>query len=136
MYDYRVATVRARLSEEPFAAAWRQGREMTLEQVLVAPEQVTPVEHAAPEPFQQAGVLVPPAPAAPDGLTAREVEVLRLLAQGLTNAQMAERLVLSPRTIHAHVRAIYSKLGLASRVAATHYAIEHHVLSSSPPDHA
>ena len=135
-YDYRVATARARLSEEPFAAAWRQGREMTLEQVLVAPQQVTPVEHPAPEPFQQAGSLVPPAPATPDDLTAREVEVLRLLAQGLTNAQMAQRLVISPRTIHAHVRAIYSKLGLPSRVAATHYAIEHHMLSSSPPGHA
>jgi predicted ATPase/DNA-binding CsgD family transcriptional regulator len=135
-YDYTVATVRARLSEEPFAAAWRVGREITLEQVLVAPEQVTPVEHAAPEPFQQPGSLVPAAPTTLDELTAREVEVLRLLAQGLTNAQMAQRLVISPRTIHAHVRAIYSKLGLPSRVAATHYALEHHVLSSSFPDHA
>lgn len=134
-YDYRVATARARLGEEPFAAAWQEGREMTLEQVLIAPQQLTPVEHAAPEPFQQAGALVPPAPTTPDDLTAREVEVLRLLAQGLTNAQMAQRLVISPRTIHAHVRAIYSKLGLASRVAATHYALEHHVLSSSPADH-
>jgi DNA-binding NarL/FixJ family response regulator len=109
---------------------------MTLEQVLVAPEQVTPVEHAASEPFQQPGSLVPAAPTTLDDLTAREVEVLRLLAQGLTNAQMAQRLVISPRTIHAHVRTIYSKLGLPSRVAATHYALEHHVLSSSLPDHA
>jgi DNA-binding NarL/FixJ family response regulator len=69
-------------------------------------------------------------------LTAREVEVLRLLAQGLSNTQMAERLIISPRTIHAHIRSIYSKLGLTSRVAATRYAIDHHLLSSALPDHA
>jgi DNA-binding NarL/FixJ family response regulator len=61
----------------------------------------------------------------PDGLTAREVEVLRLVAQGLTGAQVAEQLVISPRTVHAHLSSIYSKLGITSRNAATRYAIEH-----------
>jgi DNA-binding NarL/FixJ family response regulator len=55
------------------------------------------------------------------------VEVLRLLAGGLTDAQIAEKLVLSPRTIHAHISSIYSKLGVTSRSAATRYAIEHHL---------
>ena len=63
----------------------------------------------------------------PDGLTAREVEVLRLLAAGLTDLQIAEKLVLSPRTVHTHISSIYTKLGLASRSAATRYAIEHHL---------
>jgi DNA-binding NarL/FixJ family response regulator len=55
------------------------------------------------------------------------VEVLRLLASGLTDAQIAEKLVLSPGTVHAHISTIYSKLGVTSRSAATRYAIEHHL---------
>ncbi len=58
------------------------------------------------------------------GLTAREVQVLRLLAMGLTDAQIAEQLVLSLHTVHAHLRTIYSKLGVTSRSAATRYAFE------------
>jgi DNA-binding NarL/FixJ family response regulator len=50
----------------------------------------------------------------PAGLTRREVEVLRLIAQGLTDAQVAERLVISAHTVHAHLRAIYGKLEVTS----------------------
>jgi DNA-binding NarL/FixJ family response regulator len=64
----------------------------------------------------------------PNGLTARELEVLRLLAQGLTSAQIAERLTLSLLTVNTHVRSIYSKLGVTSRSAATRYAMEHHLV--------
>jgi DNA-binding CsgD family transcriptional regulator len=56
------------------------------------------------------------------------VEVLRLVAQGLTNAQVAEQLVISPRTVDAHLRSIYSKLDLPSRHAALHYAHEHRLV--------
>ena len=52
----------------------------------------------------------------------RETEVLRLVAAGLTDGEIAERLVLSPRTVHAHLRTIYRKLGVTSRTAATHAA--------------
>ncbi len=68
------------------------------------------------------------APTYPDGLTAREVEVLRLVAQGLTDAEVAEKLVISPRTVNWHLTSIYSKLGVSSRAAATRYAIEQHVV--------
>ena len=54
----------------------------------------------------------------PAGLSEREVEVLRLVAAGLTNAQIAERLYLSPRTVQSHLRRIFRKLGVASRAAA------------------
>ena len=63
-----------------------------------------------------------------DGLTPRELEVLRLLAQGLTSAQMAEGLVIGLVTVNSHVRSIYSKLGVTSRAAATRYALEHHLM--------
>jgi DNA-binding NarL/FixJ family response regulator len=55
------------------------------------------------------------------------VEVLRLLAGGLTDVQIAEKLILSPRTVHAHISSIYSKLGVTSRSAATRFAMEHHL---------
>jgi predicted ATPase/DNA-binding NarL/FixJ family response regulator len=61
----------------------------------------------------------------PGGLTAREVEVLRLVARGLTDAQVADELVLSKRTVSTHLTSIYGKLGISSRSAATRFAIEH-----------
>ena len=64
----------------------------------------------------------------PDDLTAREIEVLCLVAQGLTNEQVAEQLVISPRTVNTHLTSIYSKIGASSRSAATRYAIEHHMI--------
>jgi DNA-binding CsgD family transcriptional regulator/tetratricopeptide (TPR) repeat protein len=64
-------------------------------------------------------------PAAPGGLTAREVEVLRLVVEGLTNAQVAEQLFLSPRTVNGHLTAIYTKLNVSSRAAAIRFALEH-----------
>ena len=92
---------------------------MTPEQALAAQG---PPLFATPTPSTR------PAATYPDGLSAREVEVLRLLAQGLTDAQIAEQLVLSLHTIHAHLRTIYSKLGVTSRSAATRYAFEHQLV--------
>jgi len=62
-----------------------------------------------------------------DGLTLREVEILRLVAAGMTNRLTAERLGLSIRTVDAHLRSIYAKLGIKSRSAATRYAVEHNL---------
>lgn len=59
------------------------------------------------------------------GLTAREVEVLRLLAAGLSSAAIAERLSLSPRTVGAHLTTIYGKLGVPGRGAAIRFALDH-----------
>ena len=59
----------------------------------------------------------------PAGLTPREVEVLTLLSEGLSNDELAARLVVSPRTVHAHLRAIFGKLGVSSRIAAVHEAV-------------
>ncbi|HET6262201.1 MAG TPA: tetratricopeptide repeat protein, partial [Chloroflexia bacterium] len=70
----------------------------------------------------------PPSPAPqdnPHNLTPREIEVLQLIAEGLTDAQVADRLVLSARTVQAHLRSIYSKLDITSRSAATRYALVH-----------
>ena len=61
----------------------------------------------------------------PDNLTSREVHVLKLVSAGLTNREIAERLGLSSRTIDAHLRSIFGKIGVGSRSAATRYAVEH-----------
>jgi HD-GYP domain-containing protein (c-di-GMP phosphodiesterase class II) len=64
----------------------------------------------------------------PAGLTDREVEVLRLLVRGRTNAEVAQLLVLSPKTIGRHVENIYAKIGVSSRAAAAVFAMEHRLL--------
>jgi DNA-binding NarL/FixJ family response regulator len=69
-----------------------------------------------------------PSPAFPAGLTAREVEVLRLVSSGLTNAQIGQQLAISTRTVNAHMRSIYNKLEISSRTAATRYAIVQRLL--------
>jgi DNA-binding NarL/FixJ family response regulator len=104
-----VADTRPRLGDDAFEKAWEAGRTMTPEQ---APAALPPLS-------------APPGTERPDGLTSREVEVLGLVAEGLTDAQVAERLVVSLRTVNAHLRSIYRKLEVRSRSAATRYAVEH-----------
>jgi predicted ATPase/DNA-binding CsgD family transcriptional regulator len=89
---------------------------------------------APPAPPARPGPATPPptpeaAPRAtaaenPAGLTAREIDVLRLVAQGLTDAQVADKLIVSRRTVSTHLSAIYGKLQVNSRSAATRFAIE------------
>ena len=96
---------------------------MTTEQVLAAQDlAVTPSD--TPAPFR---ISMPPA-LPPAGLTRREFEVLRLAAKGLTNAQIAETLVISLTTVNSYLSSVYSKLGVSSRLGAMRYAIDHHLL--------
>ena len=71
-------------------------------------------------------------PALPGGLTSREVEVLRLVAVGLTNRQVADRLMITPKTAGHHVQHIYTKIGVSTRGAATLFAMERGLLGSEP----
>lgn len=73
------------------------------------------------------GLIQTPTASTPGGLTAREVEVLRLVASGRTNRVIAENLFISERTVARHVSNIFTKLGLSSRSAATAFAYEHHL---------
>jgi DNA-binding NarL/FixJ family response regulator len=106
--EYRRAIEAARetLSPDAFAVAIAEGRAMSLE---TAEREVEATRQTR----------------RPDDLTAREVEVLRLVARGLTNQQVAVELVLSERTVHAHLRSMYRKLEVSSRTAATRYAPAH-----------
>jgi DNA-binding NarL/FixJ family response regulator len=64
----------------------------------------------------------------PAGLSEREVEVLRLLARGLSNRVMAEQLFVSPDTVKHHIQHIYNKTGVSTRAGATLFAMEHGLL--------
>jgi DNA-binding NarL/FixJ family response regulator len=68
------------------------------------------------------------APAKPGGLTERECEVLRLVAAGKTNREIAVELVISEHTVSRHLQNMFMKLGVTSRAAATAYAYEHHLV--------
>jgi HD-GYP domain-containing protein (c-di-GMP phosphodiesterase class II) len=76
-----------------------------------------------------AGLRPPLAPRSPKGLSAREVEVVGLLARGCSNAEIAARLVISRRTAEHHVQHIYAKVGVSSRAAVTLFAVEHDLLA-------
>ena len=62
------------------------------------------------------------------GLSAREIQVLRLVASGKTNRQIASDLFISERTVERHLSNIFNKLDLSSRAAATAYAYQHQLL--------
>jgi len=116
LYQHTLASTQAQLSPSEFEMARGEGRAHaaanTWEQLLAAPESET------------TGVALA-SPASTSGLTEREIEVLQLLARGLTNAQIAERLVVSLFTVKAHLRSIFSKLNVPSRTAAARYALDH-----------
>ena len=116
LHQSQIVAARVRLGEEAFAAAWVEGRKMTSEQAIgYALDRSAALESATPETY-------------PVRLSAREAEVLRLVTTGLTNAEVAGKLFLSPRTVDWHLSSIYRKLGFHSRAEATRFAIEHSLL--------
>ncbi|CAN5381668.1 hypothetical protein BH24ACT7_BH24ACT7_13370 [soil metagenome] len=72
--------------------------------------------------------VAPPSPRWPADLTDREVEVLRLIARGRSNRDVAERLYISAKTVGRHVENLYTKIGVSSRAAAAVFAMEHRLL--------
>ena len=118
-YEHRVAAVRAQLGAEAFASAWAEGRTKTPEQTLAMQgrEMVSPPTTTV--------TPTTPSPTYPAGLTAREVGVLRLVARGLTNSEIAEELGLSEKTIAHHLTHIFNKTTSENRAAAAAFAIRH-----------
>jgi DNA-binding NarL/FixJ family response regulator len=70
----------------------------------------------------------------PDGLTAREVQVLGLVADGATTREISERLFISAKTADNHIQHIYIKLGVSNRAAATRWALDHGLVTSRDGD--
>lgn len=123
-HDRLLAEAREKLGEKVYSAAWTEGQAMTPQQALSAEAQTTLNKEVNPLPAARPK----PVPVTPVGLTAREREVLDLLARGLSNKQIAGQLVLSHFTVNTHVQSIYDKLGVNSRSEATRFAVEHHLV--------
>ncbi len=109
---------RAALGERRFEAAFQEGVAAGAEETLARARDAAAGHDPAPG-------ADAPVPQGAEELTAREVDVLRLVARGLTDAQVASELVVSRRTVHAHLRAVYRKLDVRSRHAASVWAMEH-----------
>jgi DNA-binding CsgD family transcriptional regulator len=118
-FERHLATLRSRLGEDGFSKAWAQGSAMTLRQAAA---------YALNEPEgASAGEALPtdaPARERFGGLTARERQAAALVAQGRSNRQIAEAMVVGVRTVETYVTRIRNKLGLDSRVQIATWAIE------------
>ena len=117
-YDDELATLERRLGQEAFVAAMEAGRLLTPDEAITeaATVDIDPGGTAASNRTPSAETV---------GLTPREIEILRLLAAGLTNVEIAEALFISPRTASTHVGNIFGKIGVSSRSAAAAYAHRH-----------
>jgi DNA-binding CsgD family transcriptional regulator len=116
-YAARAAPARAALGEAAFAAQWAAGRALTLAEAVAEAMAVM-----APPPEPAAG---PDYPASHSGLTPRELEVVRLVAAGRSNREIANALSVSIPTIKRHLTNVLGKLGLPSRSALNTYAHAH-----------
>lgn len=125
------AAVRRALGKARFDSAWKDGSEMGTADVLAEIEQIAILSTRQVQPAHTRLVEIRPhVSAAPvdHGLTERELEVLRLVASGHTNAQIGEALFISPFTAKTHVANLLSKLGVESRAAASAWAVHHHLV--------
>jgi predicted ATPase/DNA-binding NarL/FixJ family response regulator len=118
-----IATLHEQLGELAFATAWAEGQTMSPEQAIAA-RRHTPHVAALPLIEKRPAMKLLRERSLHDDLTQRERDVLRLVAQGLTDIQVAEQLVISPRTVNFHLTSIYRKLQISSRSAATRYVLE------------
>jgi non-specific serine/threonine protein kinase len=125
--DHTLADLRTRLDEDTFAAAWAEGQALSLDDAIACAGAVGVQPALAPVRAAQVDT------ARPDGLSAREVEVLALLAEGRSNREIAETLVLSPRTVEHHLARIYSKINARRRADAAAYAVRRNLLSHTEP---
>ncbi|MGE0539538.1 MAG: LuxR C-terminal-related transcriptional regulator [Dehalococcoidia bacterium] len=117
-HEHTIAQLRDHLDPSIFESARTSGQSLSQDHAIAeALTSIEPKRAAAPE------VTI-----YPDGLSAREAEVLRLLATGKSNQEIADTLVLSVRTVENHTARIYAKIGTRSRAEATAYAFRHSLL--------
>jgi DNA-binding NarL/FixJ family response regulator len=121
-----VRMVHEGLGADEFAEAWRSGEGLSLDQTiaLALARPAIPGADTGPSAPALPASARAASPAGPDDLTLREQEVLQLLARGLTNQEIADQLIMSVHTVRSHVKAIFSKLDVTSRAAATRAALD------------
>jgi non-specific serine/threonine protein kinase len=110
-YQHDLARARAALGEAAFTSTWATGTMATFDQVVIEALDYRPPDTRPPAKPEERGILSP-----------REVEVLRLVAEGYTNQEVGQALSISTRTVATHVDHILTKLDVGSRAAAVAYA--------------
>jgi DNA-binding CsgD family transcriptional regulator len=122
LHDQLLADLRATMAGDSYAAAWTAGHGMPLAEAVAVAMNVLAVIDAADS------LPIAPQLAANHDLSPRELEVLRLIAIGQSNREIAEALYLSPRTVERHIANVYLKIDVHSRAEATAYAQRHHLV--------
>jgi DNA-binding NarL/FixJ family response regulator len=122
VYRRHVDSLQNSLGADVFAATWAAGRALPLEQAIEAARAVT-ADSVVPE---AADAVIEA------GLTSRETEVLRLLARGMTDRDIADALFISHRTVNAHVASILAKLSVSSRREAAAVSRDLGILPTLP----
>jgi ATP/maltotriose-dependent transcriptional regulator MalT len=113
-----LADVQSRLDERAFAAAWQTGRARSVEQAVAEARTIISEATQKPGAAPQSTVA-----ASPGGLTARELDVLRLLAEGHSDREIAETLFIGTRTVQTHVANLFAKLDVNARAEAAAVAV-------------
>jgi DNA-binding CsgD family transcriptional regulator/tetratricopeptide (TPR) repeat protein len=111
-----------------FAREFAVGEALSLSEIIVLAERLARPLASLPIPPSRDLPRSVPVDRDPAGLTARELEVLKLIAAGLTNAQVAEQLSVTSRTVNAHLTTIYSKLGVTGRAGAIRFVFDHRLI--------
>jgi predicted ATPase/DNA-binding CsgD family transcriptional regulator len=124
-----VTDIRTQLDEAAWQKCYAEGEAMTMEEAIEYARAAITLKEATAD-NTSANLSTGPSTGTPQlsELSKREVEVLRLVAEGLTAPQVAERLYLSVRTVENHLRSVYGKLNVSTRAAATRIAVEHGLL--------
>ncbi len=123
-YKRNIEELRAQLGKARLKALLAEGQALSLEAAVTASRELRLTTLPADT---ETWSVSQPAVSLPAGLTKREIEVLRLLALGLSDAQIATRLSLSSNTVHSHLYSIYSKLDVTSRTAAARFVTNYQV---------
>jgi DNA-binding NarL/FixJ family response regulator len=122
MYERAASAAREVLGDETFTARWAAGRSLSLDEATALTREVAAAAMVSEPPASS------PDPMTRYGLTSRELEVLRLVAEGRSNREIADALFISVPTVKSHLTNILGKLDLPSRSAATAYAHTHGLL--------
>jgi len=114
-----ISTAQKQLGDKQFAAAWQQGRNTPIADIVawaMRIDHIDALEHPSARSER------------PFGLTAREIEVLRLIREGRSNREIAEELFVSERTAQTHVQHIFTKMDVNTRAAAAATAVERQLI--------
>ena len=130
-YEHHLESVQSQLDTRTFNRAWAEGQSMSMEQAAAyaLEERTTPISATSVERVDEPD-LAQPQPRS-DPLTTRELEILHLMAEGLSNREIARKLIISLGTVKTHIHNICGKLGASSRTQAIARANDLNLLRTS-----